>query len=135
VNTFFGGGPIISRLFPQFLGILVKKADNGFRHHIYAKWKDPKVKRSVRRALAFEHASKNSAETVLCRAGPHDARKVTARYQGEMGRLNKAGDSDKPCLPSSRGGGIGRRKGLKILQEEKWAFSLKPNSASYLLKN
>jgi len=28
---------------------------------------------------------------------------------------------------------IGRRKGLKILQEEKRAFSLKPNSASYLL--
>jgi len=34
-----------------------------------------------------------------------------------------------------RGGGIGRRKGLKILQEENRAFSLKPNSASYLLKN
>jgi hypothetical protein len=34
-----------------------------------------------------------------------------------------------------RGGGIGRRKGLKILQEDKWPFSLKPSIASYLLKN
>jgi hypothetical protein len=114
---------------------LVKKADNGFAHHIYAKWKDPEVKRGVRCAPAFERASKDSAETVLYRSGSHDAQKATARYQGEMGRLNKAGDSDKPCLPSSRGGGSGRRKGLKILQEEKWAFSLKPSIARYLLKN
>jgi hypothetical protein len=29
----------------------------------------------------------------------------------------------------------GQTQGLKILQEEKWAFSLKPSIASYLPKN
>jgi hypothetical protein len=34
-----------------------------------------------------------------------------------------------------RGGGIGRRKGLKILQEDFRGFMAKPGIASYLLKN